>query len=88
MSTLTLRVETLKDTTILLLTLVFRSTHSSHDNVGLLRFCFFLGGSEVDGDPLPLLKSCDAAKVAGSVGMLGDAAGRLTGDTGSIMLCD
>lgn len=26
-------------------TLVLRSTHSWHDSVGLLRFCFFLGGS-------------------------------------------
>lgn len=30
-----------------LLTLVFRSTHSSQDKVGLFRFCFFLGGSSV-----------------------------------------
>jgi hypothetical protein len=30
------------------LTLVFLSTHSSHDNVGLLRFCFFFGGPGVD----------------------------------------
>lgn len=26
------------------LTLVFRSTHSWHDSVGLFRFCFFLDG--------------------------------------------
>lgn len=26
------------------LTLVFRSTHSWHDSVGLFRFCFFLAG--------------------------------------------
>lgn len=28
------------------LTLVLRSTHSWHDNVGLLRLCFFRAGSE------------------------------------------
>jgi len=27
------------------LTLVFLSTHSKHDKVGLFRFCFFFGGS-------------------------------------------
>lgn len=29
------------------LTFVLRSTHSTHDKVGLLRFCLFLGGSAV-----------------------------------------
>lgn len=35
------------------LALVFLSTHSKHDSVGLLRFCFFLSGS--DGDALSLV---------------------------------
>jgi hypothetical protein len=43
------------------LTLVFLSTHSSHDKVGLLRFCFFFEGSNPKpsscfiGDPLEVL---------------------------------
>ena len=37
------------------LTLVLRSTHSWHDKVGLLRFCFFLEGS--DASPAPMLPS-------------------------------
>jgi hypothetical protein len=29
-------------------TFVFLSTHSSHDRVGLFRFCFFFGGSDME----------------------------------------
>lgn len=36
--------------------MVFLSTHSKQDKVGLLRFCFFLGGSPVPAwDAVPLL---------------------------------
>lgn len=41
------------------LAFVFRSTHSWHDSVGLLRFCFFFTGSAYEGtavtlSPLPV----------------------------------
>jgi hypothetical protein len=41
-------------------TLVFRSTHSKQDSVGLFRFCFFLGWSVVavaEGEALLLSRS-------------------------------
>lgn len=45
------------------LTLVLRSTHSSQLSVGLLRFCFFLGGRSCPGvalvDGSGLVEGCD-----------------------------
>lgn len=46
------------------LTFVLRSTHSTHDKVGLLRFCLFLGGSAVRPSSLCIgLVTGDALKV-------------------------
>lgn len=53
------------------LTFVFLSTHSSHERVGLFRFCFFLGGSSKA--PSSVLSSAGEAEKVPSV-VAGDMA--------------
>lgn len=64
-----------------LLTLVFLSTHSSHDKVGLLRFCFFLRGSAVE--PCSFLVGAGEAWKVDSVAV-GETDGYEAGDVWAI----